>query len=70
MPYKQLYSNETILLHSGKLLRVACCGCGLVHDFYLVKGKDVIFVTIVGNKKATDRRRKRCRMQQENVMKS
>ena len=36
MRYKQRVDNEGFEVPSGKIYRIACCDCGLVHDFVFV----------------------------------
>ena len=57
--YKQRVDNEGFTVPSGELYRIACCDCGLVHDFIFISedGKD-IGIAARRNKRSTAQRRR------------
>ena len=58
MKYERTTSGDTILAARPQW-RVACCDCGLVHDFkFRVSGRK-IFVTVHRNNRATAAKRRR-----------
>jgi hypothetical protein len=57
--YTQRYDGEGFSVPSGKLYRIACCDCGLVHDFVFIAGKGVVGIAAKRNKRATAARRRR-----------
>lgn len=58
--YKQRKDGEGFAVPSGEIYRIACCDCGLVHDFVFVSedGKP-IGVAARRNARATAQRRKK-----------
>lgn len=59
MRYIQRKDEEGFEVPSGKLYRIACCDCGLVHDFVFVAGKGVVGIAARRNKRATAARRRK-----------
>jgi hypothetical protein len=59
MRYIQRHSEEGFSVPSGKLYRIACCDCGLVHDFVFVAGKGVVGIAARRNNRATAQRRRK-----------
>jgi hypothetical protein len=61
--YKQRQDNEGFEVPSGKIYRIACCDCGLVHDFVFISedGKN-IGVAAKRNNRATAQRRRNKRL--------
>jgi hypothetical protein len=59
MKYIQRYDDEGFAVPSNKVYRIACCDCGLVHDFVFVSedGKD-IGIAARRNNRATGQRRR------------
>ena len=57
--YKQRLDGEGFTVKSGEIHRIACCDCGLVHDFVFVSedGKP-IGVAARRNPRATAQRRR------------
>lgn len=57
--YKQRKDGEGFEVPSGEIYRIACCDCGLVHDFVFVSedGKP-IGIAARRNNRATAQRRK------------
>lgn len=64
MKYKQRKDGEGFAVPSSTIYRIACCDCGLVHDFVFVSedGKP-IGVAAKRNNRATAQRRKSARQQ-------
>jgi hypothetical protein len=58
--YKQRKDNEGFSVPSGKIYRISCCDCGLVHDFVFVSedNKD-IGIAARRNNRATAQKRRR-----------
>ena len=58
--YIQRQDNEGFEVPSGEIYRIACCDCGLVHDFVFVSedGKP-IGIAAKRNNRATAQRRKK-----------
>jgi hypothetical protein len=57
--YTQRKDGEGFIVPSGKLYRIACCDCGLVHDFVFVAGKGVVGIAARRNNRATAQRRRK-----------
>lgn len=47
-----------IEIHAGATCRLACCDCGLVHDFIVEQRAGKLTIAFSRNKKATQQRRK------------
>ncbi len=64
MRYKQRVDNEGFEVPSGRIYRIACCDCGLVHDFVFVSNDgNPIGIAARRNIRATAaKRRERIRM--------
>ncbi len=60
MKYTQRYDGEGWAVKSGKVHRMACCDCGLVHDVVMVheNGGD-IGIAVKRNNRATAQRRRK-----------
>jgi len=58
--YKQRMDEEGFSVPSGEIYRLACCGCGLVHDFVFISedGKPVGIAARRNNRATGQRRRK------------
>lgn len=57
--YTQRYDNEGWSVPSGDLYRIACCDCGLVHDFVFISNDgEPIGIAARRNNLATAQRRK------------
>ncbi len=69
--YKQRTDNEGFEVPSGEVYRIACCDCGLVHDFVFVS-QDGLPVGIAArrNGRATGQRRRSMRERQRAVGKN
>lgn len=61
MRYKQRKDGEGFTVPSGKKYRIACCDCGLVHDFVFIAGKGVVGIAAQRNNRATAQRRRSIR---------
>lgn len=60
MRYKQRKDEEGFEVPSGSLYRIACCDCGLVHDFvFISQDNKPIGIAARRNNRATARRRRR-----------
>jgi hypothetical protein len=58
--YTQRYDDEGFSIPSGSIYRIACCDCGLVHDFVFVsEDSKNIGVAARVNKRATSARRRK-----------
>lgn len=59
-PFEQLYDGEGIALAPNVRHRLACCDCGLVHDFVIAvpRRKAPVGFAVRRNKRATAQRRK------------
>lgn len=59
MKYKQRKDGEGFSVPSGEIYHIACCDCGLVHDFVFISedGKP-IGIAARRNKKETKKRRR------------
>ena len=58
--YKQRVDNEGFAVPSGEIYRIACCDCGLVHDFVFVSNDGLdIGIAARRNNRATAQRRKK-----------
>lgn len=57
--YKQRTNGEGWAVPSGTVYRLACCDCGLVHDFVFVSedGKDIGIAARRHNRATAQRRR-------------
>lgn len=60
MKYKQIVDGEIFYVKSGEVHKMACCDCGLVHDFIFTNRVDAKAVQIQAkrNKRATAARRR------------
>lgn len=57
--YKQRKDGEGFIVPSGEIYRIACCDCGLVHDFVFVsEDGQPIGVAAQRNSRATAQRRR------------
>jgi hypothetical protein len=58
--YKQRMDEEGFSVPSGEIYRLACCDCGLVHDFVFISedGKPVGIAARRNNRATGQRRRK------------
>jgi hypothetical protein len=59
--YRQREDGEGFEVPSGKVYRIACCDCGLVHDFVFVAGRGVVGVAAKRNNRATAQRRRKAK---------
>ena len=60
MKYKKRKDGEVFSVPSGVVHRIACCDCGLVHDFvFLSHDGKPIGIVAVWNKKETKRLRRK-----------
>jgi hypothetical protein len=59
--YKQRHDGEGFTVPSKQVYRIACCDCGLVHDFVFVAGRGVVGIAAKRNSRATAQRRKNLR---------
>lgn len=59
--YVQRYDEEGFEVPSGELHRIACCDCGLVHDFVFISedGKPIGIAARRNNRSTSQRRRKK-----------
>ena len=59
MKYKQRNDGEGFEVPSGTLYRIACCDCGLVHDFVFVSedGRPIGIAAKRNNRATAQRRR-------------
>jgi len=59
MKYKQRLDGDGFEVPSGTIHRIACCDCGLVHDFVFVSNDgDPVGVAAKRNNRATAQRRR------------
>lgn len=57
--YTQRFDGEGFAVPNGKKYRIACCDCGLVHDFvFIAESGDFIGVAAERNNRATAQRRR------------
>ena len=58
--YKQREDGEGFHVPSGKIYKIACCDCGLVHDFVFVSddGQDIGIAARRNNRATGQLRRK------------
>jgi hypothetical protein len=58
--YKLRKDNESFEVTSGVIYKIACCDCGLVHDFVFVSedGKPIGIAVRQNNRATAQRRRK------------
>jgi len=62
--YTQRFDGEDFDIPTKQIYRIACCDCGLVHDFVFVAGNvKKINVATERNKRATAQRRRYMRKQ-------
>lgn len=63
MKYIERKSGETFKVPAGQWHRIACCDCGLIHDFVYMASKDrrAIYITVARNNRATAQRRRKAR---------
>jgi hypothetical protein len=61
MNYIQRKDGEGFEVPAGKIYRLACCDCGLVHDMVFVASKDreTIGIAARRNNRATAQRRRK-----------
>lgn len=60
MRYKQRIDGEGFEVPSGKVYRIACCDCGLVHDFVFISETNTpMGVAAKRNSRATAQRRRK-----------
>lgn len=66
--FVQRYDGEGFEVPSGELYRIACCDCGLVHDFVFISedGKP-IGVAAKRNNRSTAQRRKRMELKKRQI---
>jgi hypothetical protein len=57
--YAQIISGEEFKLDNPQ--RLACCGCGLVHDMTHRIKNGRVYLTMVVNARATTAKRRRCK---------
>jgi hypothetical protein len=59
--YIQRYDGESWSVPSKTIYKIACCDCGLVHDFVFVSedGKDIGIAVRRNNRATSARRRKK-----------
>ena len=59
--YKQRRDGDAFTVPSGDIHRIACCDCGLVHDFAFVSedGKPIGIAVRRNNRSTAQRRRQR-----------
>lgn len=60
MRYKQRFDDEGFEVPNGQIYRIACCDCGLVHDFVFISedGKPIGVAARRNNRATWQRRRK------------
>jgi hypothetical protein len=58
LKYIQRKNGEGFEVPSGQLYRIACCDCGLVHDFVFIAGKGIVGIAARRNNRATAQRRR------------
>lgn len=63
--YKQRKDGVPWTERSGRVVRWACCDCGLVHDLVFVAGRGVVGVAAKRNNRATAQRRLRANASHE-----
>lgn len=64
--YKQRTDNEGFEVPSSQIYRIACCDCGLVHDFVFVsQDGNPIGIAAKRNNRATAQRRKNIRSNED-----
>ena len=57
--YIQRYDNEGFTVKSGEIHKIACCDCGLIHDFVFVsEDGESIGIAARRNNRATAQRRR------------
>jgi hypothetical protein len=56
--YIQRKDGEGFVVPAKKVYRIACCDCGLVHDFVFVNGRGVVGIAARRNRRATAARRR------------
>jgi hypothetical protein len=56
--WHQITSGDTIKLRFPLILKIACCDCGLTHDFFFKKRERGVEVTITRNDRSTKQIRK------------
>ena len=59
MRYKQRKDGEGFEVPLGEVYRIACCDCGLVHDFVFVVEDGKLGVAAKRNNRATAARRRK-----------
>jgi hypothetical protein len=59
MKYKQRQDGEGFEVPLGQVYRIACCDCGLVHDFVFVYEDGALGVAAKRNNRATAARRRK-----------
>ena len=57
MKYKQRQDGEGFEVPLGEVYRIACCDCGLVHDFVFIVEDGKLGVAAKRNNRATAARR-------------
>lgn len=68
MRYIQRQDGEGFEVPSGTLYRIACCDCGLVHDFVFVsEDSKPIGIASRRNNRATAQRRRNATPQRQNL---
>lgn len=58
MRYQQRQDGEGFTVTSGEVHRIACCDCGLVHDFVFISGRGQVGIAARRNNRATSQRRR------------
>lgn len=56
--YHQRKDGEGFEMPTKQVVRMACCDCGLVHDFVFVNGRGVVGIAAKRNNRATAQRRR------------
>ena len=60
MKYKKREDGEGFVVPSGQIYRIACCDCGLVHDFvFIAQDGKPIGVAAKRNNRATAAKRRK-----------
>jgi hypothetical protein len=56
--YAHIIDRDIVIIPKGKLVRISCCDCALVHDFKFNIHEGEIIVSIHRNDKETEKLRK------------
>ena len=62
------WADEGHIIKAGDYYKIACCGCGLVHDYFFEKaGRDKLLIKIERSERATGQMRRWMKVKKEGM---